>query len=321
MLQTGRILSCVGGLYTVENARGRFLCYAKGNFRIGTTTPVAGDFVEFEEAEGCAVESRKAHVKREEYGKICKVLPRKNHLIRPPLANLDLLFLVLAVKDPLPSLFTLDKLCAIACHNKIRVVVVCNKSKLDPEKAGEIVSIYRKVGFPAFSTDFSDPEATRKKLLPCIQKGSLCAFTGASGVGKSTLLNALFPELAVETGSISQKTARGKHTTRQSLLFDISASLGVPEKTYIADTPGFSLLDFQRFFFMEKEDLPFAFPEFEPYLGACKYTKCSHTTEEGCKILAAVQSGVIPSSRHESYCQIYSELKSQNSWEKKSTHR
>ena len=129
------------------------------------------------------------------------------------------------------------------------------------------------------------------------------------------MLNTLFPMISAETGLLSQKTQRGKHTTRQSTLYDITSLLSRKEPAYVADTPGFSLLDFERFFFMDKEDLVFTYPEFQPFLGSCKYTKCSHRTEDGCRILEEVKEGKIAPSRHESYRTLYEELSRTKAWE------
>ncbi len=293
-------------------------CSAKGAFRKEKISPVAGDLVliQRENAEN------NQNSEEPKNGVISEILPRKNVLIRPPLANLDTLFLVAAVKDPEPVLLSIDKLLSIATHNEIEVVLVFTKKELDEEKANELCKLYQKAGFSAFAVTNLEKEETKSLLYPCI-KGEVCAVAGASGVGKSTLLNTLFPFLSAETGALSEKTQRGKHTTRQSTLYDISSLLNKESEVYVADTPGFSLLDFERFFFMKKEDLPFSFPEFEPHLGKCKYTKCTHQTEDGCKILEAIENGEIAKSRHESYCTLYQDLNKTRDWEtdKKKTRR
>lgn len=311
----GRVLSVTGGLFAVKCEEKTVYCSAKGIFRKEKISPVAGDLVLIESEESPTEENR-------EEGVIAKILPRKNVLIRPPLANLDTLFLVAAVKDPDPVLLSIDKLLAIAKHNEIEVVLVFTKKELDEEKAAKLCDLYRKAGYSAFAVTSLEQEETRALIYPCI-KGKICAVAGASGVGKSTLLNTLFPFLSAETGALSEKTQRGKHTTRQSTLYDISSLIASEKEVYVADTPGFSLLDFERFFFMKKEDLPFSFPEFEPFLGKCKYTKCTHQKEDGCKIVEAVEKGEMAKSRHESYCTLYRDLNKTREWEtdKKKTRR
>lgn len=313
----GRVLSVTGGLFAVKCEKETVFCSAKGIFRKEKISPVAGDLVLIQ----CEEKSEAIEEKREG-GVIVKILPRKNVLIRPPLANLDTLFLVAAVKDPEPVLLSIDKLLAIARHNEIEVVLAFTKKELDEKKAAELCELYRRAGYSAFAVTSLQKEEARSLIYPCI-RGTVCAVAGASGVGKSTLLNTLFPFLSAETGALSEKTQRGKHTTRQSTLYEISDLLGLEREVYVADTPGFSLLDFERFFFMKKEDLPFSFPEFEPYLGKCKYTKCTHQTEDGCKIVEAVACGDMAKSRHESYCTLYQELQKTRDWEtdKKKTRR
>ena len=318
MNEQGRILSHTGGLYTVKTKRDAILCFAKGAFRRNGISPVAGDLVYIDTEEKIG----NKELEKGARGVITEILPRKNVLIRPPLANLDTLFLVAAVKDPDPVLLSIDKLLAITRHNDIETVLVFTKKELDEQRAEKLCNLYRNAGFSAFAVSNLEEDESRRLLYPCI-RGTICAMAGASGVGKSTLINTLFPFLAAKTGSLSEKNQRGKHTTRQSTLYDISSLLQRNEPVYVADTPGFSLLDFDRFFFMEKEDLAFAFPEFEPLLGTCKYTKCTHQTEDGCKILEAVEHGEIAKSRHESYLALLRELNKTKSWEldKKKTRR
>lgn len=318
MEEKARIISLSGGLYTAQTDHDQVFCYAKGSFRKEGLSPVAGDMVLLEREP----EKNERGTNSDTRCLISKILPRKNVLIRPPLANLDTLFLVVAVKNPEPELLSIDKLLAIARHNGITPVLVFTKKELDPIRAEELSNLYRKAGFSAFSVTRSEQELTREMLYPAI-RGHICALAGASGVGKSTLIHTLFPTLSPETGNISEKTQRGKHTTRQSTLYEISHLIGSEERVYVADTPGFSLLDFERFFFMEKEDLAFTFPEFESHLGQCRYTKCTHQTEDGCKILEEVAKGNIASSRHRSYCTLFAQLSKTKSWEvdKKKTRR
>lgn len=298
----GRILTCTGGLYTAETSEGLIKCYAKGSFRHDSISPVSGDLVSLRKGTG----------KQERSYFIIAIHKRSNLLLRPPVANLDRLFLVSSVCDPAPSLLNIDKILSIAVHNRIQPYIVFSKSDLDPQKAKELKRLYEGAGFPVFSLTKLEEEESRKLLLPLVQ-GFCSAFTGASGVGKSTLINTLFPDLKLTTGEISKKIARGKNTTRQSVLYNVSDYTGVKD-SYLADTPGFSQLDFQRFHFLDKEELADTFPEFEKHLGLCRYTKCTHLREDGCMIVENVKNGNISASRHESYCRLYDDLSKFKKW-------
>lgn len=299
MTRTGRIIKGIGGLYFVDCGDGIVRCRARGVFRHDDNSPQVGDLVEIAASpEGDYV--------------ILSIGDRKNLLIRPALANLDLLFVCIPTASPEPDLRTVDKLIAIAVHNGIDCAVVITKSSLNPDYAEHLAAIYRTTALPTFVTDSVAgrfPDDLRAYLSEH-GKDRISAFAGASGVGKSTLINRLFPELALETGRVSEKTERGRHTTRKVELFPLLGG-------YLADTPGFTMLDFKRFDFLTKEDLPDAFPEFAPYLYHCRYTKCSHTKEEGCAILAALGEGKIAPSRHESYLDLYETLKDKHDWDKK----
>ena len=323
----GKILKGVGGLYTIKLcptkehelhfdmpsplADNTVLCSASGSFRHNHVTPLVGDEVEiiytdlsFGDGESSA-KSRDIRISR--------ILDRKNELIRPPMANLDVMFISMAVAHPSPVISTVDKLIAIAEHNSIEPVLIIGKRDLDPKGADELRSIYERCGFDVFTLSASSGEGVEaiRKYIGEKLKRKTAAFAGASGVGKSTLINRIFPSLALETNTISEKIQRGRHTTRHVELYPISND---SDSGYIADTPGFSLLDFERFTFFDKEDLAYNMREFREYIGQCKYTKCSHTKEEGCAILEAVKRGEIPPSRHESFLEIYSSLKNKNKW-------
>ncbi len=301
-LPCGRILACSGGLYQVEVEEDVVDCYARGGFRHDGVTPVPGDMVvlrtERTGGKSCAY--------------ITELLPRKNCLLRPPVSNLDRIFIVSSATNPEPSLLNIDKISSVCCHNRIEVVLIFSKTDLDQEKSESLARIYEKAGFRVLQLSMNRPEAARETLLPLVS-GVASAFTGASGVGKSTLINTLFPHLRLHTGQISQKIARGKNTTRQSVFYNVSSYTQVPN-SYLADTPGFSQLDFKRFHFMDKQELAFSFPEFQTYLGTCRYTKCTHVKEEGCSILTAVKEDAIPSSRHENFCRLYQDLSSYKKW-------
>lgn len=306
----GRIIKGVGGLYHVKpfataslppylSDMGVIPCRAKGAFRHENLTPLVGDVVSLEpETDGAL---------------ITDIAPRKNALIRPPLANLDYMFVTFAAAKPAPVLETVDKLICILEHNGITPVVVITKQDAAPERAAELADIYCTAGFDTFLTSAKSGQGVEeiKQFVKTRCDGSISAFAGASGVGKSTLLNALFPSLALSTGEISRKIERGKHTTRTVELFDMPET----ENGYIADTPGFSMLDFARFDFFKKEDLPLTMREFAPYLGQCRFTKCSHTKEQGCAVLAAVKRGQIPPSRHQSFMAIFDVLKNKHEWD------
>lgn len=301
-LKKGIIIKGLGGLYNIKLDDGTVVkCKAKGSFRHEKITPYAGDNV---------------IVKQEDKGIVIEnIIDRKNHLIRPPVANIDILFTVVAAAKPSPMLPITDKLISIAEFNGIEPVLIISKSDLDSSEAERIADIYRRSGFTVF---VSGLESNKTELINFVKEqanGKISAFAGASGVGKTTVMNLLFPKLALETGDISHKTERGKHTTRHVELFALDyLTDDETMKGYIADTPGFSLLDFTRFDFYKKDDLVYTFREFEEYLGTCKYTKCSHTSEDGCKVIEAVKNGYIPKERHASYVEIYNTLKNKNEW-------
>ena len=299
----GKILSVSGGLYAVRTAKTTVYCRARGVFRHEGEKPLAGDDVVLLGEGGEFV--------------IDGIGERKNAFIRPPVANLDKLFAVIAAASPDPIPLTLDKLISIAEFAGVEPVIVVTKNDLAPDAASELADIYRTAGFTVFVSpgDGATEKIGRYVLEEC--RDSLIAFAGNSGVGKSTLLNALFPALKLETGGVSRKTERGRHTTRKVELYPLSDLTGDADAAgAVADTPGFSMLDFVRFNFYKKEDLPGVFREFAPYIGKCKYTKCTHTVEDGCAVLEAVRSGAVPKSRHDSFVAIYNDLKDKHDWDK-----
>lgn len=298
MKQNGKIIKGVGGKYTVLCDGETCTARARGVFRHEQISPEVGDNVVLRiEPEGDAY--------------IEDICERKNLLIRPPMANLDYMFITASAAKPAPILATLDKLSAICVHLDIVPIFVVTKCDLDAAMGEKLEKLYRHSGFTVFTLSAEDGEgidALRNFLLENLPNKT-AAFAGASGIGKSTLLNALFPDLSLATGGISERIARGKHTTRHVELFPAFGGM-------VADTPGFSMLDFMRFDFMQVDDLPYAFPEFERHLGRCRYTKCTHLCEEGCSIVSAVQNGEIEISRHESYVELYTILKDKKEWKK-----
>lgn len=286
-------MKSIGGFYYVRCEDKEYECKARGSFRKKGSSPVAGDRVEISVPdEGyCAVE---------------QILPRKNKLKRPALANIDALVIVCSTVDPQPNFTVIDKMTAAAVNNGMTPVLAVSKN--DIKNGDEVCEIYRKSGIKVFQCspdDKSETDALRDYL-----EGKVSAFTGNSGVGKSTLLNMLFPSLELATGQISEKLGRGRHTTRVVELFELDGC-------FVADTPGFSTVDLQRYEMIDKEQLQYCFPEFEKYLGQCRFTSCAHTCEKGCKILEAVQNGEIAESRHKSYVQMYNEVKDIKHWQLK----
>lgn len=311
----GKIIKGVGGLYTVrlendgtplsgELAKAK----ARGSFRHDGITPLVGDNVSVVYTDK-SLENFAGDVMISEIGE------RKNSLIRPPVANIDICLVSMAAASPDPIPETVDKLLSILEFNKIEPVVVIEKCELDPENAEKMRGIYALAGYDVFVLSCHTGEGVENIRKYIYEKivGRTAAFAGASGVGKSTLMNTLFPSLVLATGDVSRKTERGRHTTRHVELYPVFGD----GEGYIADTPGFSMLDFERFDFFTKEDLPLTMREFEPYIGKCRYTKCTHTKEDGCAVLEAVRDGKIARSRHDSFVSMYDVLKEKKAWTKK----
>lgn len=300
---TGRIVKGLGGLYEVRLASGeRINCTARGIFRHAGLTPLVGDFADINNDNGSE-------------GVITEIVNRKNFLIRPPLANLDYLFCFVSCAKPAPVFETVDKLTAIAEHNGVEPVIVVSKLDLGGESE-KIQTVYKKCGYTVFGVSVKTGDgidSLREYLKDTVGEGT-AAFAGASGVGKSTLMNSLFPALSLETGGLSRKTERGRHTTRHAELYFAGEHADSALDCVIADTPGFSMLDFVHFDFFDKEDLPHNFREFAPYISECRYRDCTHTGEEGCAVLSAVEKGDIPKSRYDSFSQIYKDIKDKRPW-------
>ncbi len=289
--KSGIIIKITGGFYYVEAADSVYECKARGVFRKRGTSPLVGDHVDIT-------------VPDDGYCSIDIIHERRNSLIRPALANLDNLMIVSSLKEPEVNLYLIDKMTAAAVSKNITPIVVFSKSDL--ASAEELVRMYRSVDIPAY--EFSSVDLRGLDDIKAELKDKVTAFCGNSGVGKSTLLNSLFPELELKTGEISDKLGRGRHTTRTVELFKKHGG-------YIADTPGFSTVDIERFELIRKDELKFAFPEFDSYFGTCKFNSCNHLCEQGCKVIEAVKSGVIPESRHQSYIRMYNEVKDIKDWQ------
>lgn len=306
----GKAVRGLGGLYNIrieENCSVSYLaCKAKGSLHRDEEKLLIGDNVKvtIDESTPDGVV-------------ISEILERKNSLIRPPLANLDYIFAVFAAAKPTPVTETVDKLIAIAEYNKIIPVVIITKADLDRENAERLLAIYKNSGFDAFLSSSKDGEGIdeiKGFITEKIKDGATAAFAGASGVGKSTLLNSLFPSLTLATAEISKKIERGRHTTRHVELYPLTESCGTG---FIADTPGFSLLDFSRFDFFPIEALESTFREFSEFRGRCRYADCAHFGEgrEECAVIRAVEDGKISETRHSSYKEIYRTLKAKKSYE------
>lgn len=297
MESEGFVIKCVGGFYTVETAGERVVCRARGRFRKEGVSPCAGDRVTVQ-------------MEKDGSWALAEVLPRRNHLVRPPIANLDCLFVVASLRDPAVNLALMDKTLAVAEINHIEPVAVFTKADLGD--AGPLLEIYRMAGIKCCAVCSESGEGVGQ--VRELAAGKVSAFLGNSGVGKSTLLNAAFPGLGLETGEISRKLGRGRHTTRHVEFYPL------PEGGYAADTPGFSTFDVERYRLTGKEQLVSGFREIERFSKDCLFTSCSHTCEKGCAVLAAAEEGKIARSRIENYGAMYQEIKGVKKWEQKSKH-
>ena len=289
--QTGRIVRSLSGFYDVQLPGGVVTCRARGILRKQGLSPLTGDLVEITVEQG--------------KGMVEAVLPRKNSFIRPAVANVDALLVFAAAVNPITEPFLIDRVCAIAGDQGVETLLCVNKTDLD--EAAELVRIYRHAGFPVIATS-AHTGAGIDELRQRLQ-GKLTAFTGNSGVGKSSVLNCLCPELALPTGEVSEKLGRGRHTTRHVELYALD------EETFVMDTPGFSSFDTDQMEVILKENLQYAFPDFAPYLGRCQFRDCSHRAEPDCAVRAARDRGEIEPTRYESYLRLYEKSAQIKQWE------
>jgi len=291
-MKTGVILKAVSGFYYVETAEGLTECRARGRFRLDKDTPLVGDRVEFSPTEPGR-------------GYLISILPRKNSFIRPPVANIEKMVIVASAAIPVTDPFLIDRMTAIAYKNGCESIICINKCDLDPAK--RLYDIYSAAGFLTVRTSAETGEGLPE--LRELISDSISAFTGNSGVGKSSILNELDPGFQISVGDISRKLGRGRHTTRHVELYKLSCG------AIIADTPGFSAFDTDRL--AAKEDLAELFPDFAPFLGACRFHDCAHIKEPDCAVLEAMEAGALQKTRHSSYVRLYEQALAYREWEHK----
>lgn len=288
-LMQGKIVKGIAGFYYVHIVEsGIYECKAKGAFRKAKVKPLVGDNVEIDVLD-----------EEKKLGNITQILERSNELIRPAVANIDQALVVFAVTKPKPHLNLLDRFLVMMECKQIPTVLVFNKKDIaEEEEIRQLEEIYQACGYQVIFTSAKQEENV--ELVKSVLDGKTTAVAGPSGVGKSSLINLFQNEIEMETGTISEKIERGKHTTRHSELIPIN------ETSYIMDTPGFSSLYVNDF---EKEELKYYFPEFTPYEGQCKFNGCDHIHEPGCAVKQALEEGKIHRIRYENYTEMYNELK------------
>ena len=291
--RTGRILRSLSGFYDVQTPAGLVTCRGRGILRKSGMEPLTGDLVEVSVEKG--------------RGMVERVLPRKNSFVRPAVANMDALVIFAANVNPVTVPFLIDRVAAIAGDQEVPVYICVNKCDLDP--AVDLVRIYEHAGFQVIRASAETGEGVEE--LRQLIRGKLTAFTGNSGVGKSSMLNRLCPQLGLATGEVSEKLGRGRHTTRHVELYCLE------EDTFVADTPGFSSFDTDQMELILKENLQYAFPDFGPYIGSCQFHDCSHRAEPGCAVTAAVASGDVERTRYDSYLRLYEKSSQIKLWERK----
>lgn len=293
-MSRGRIEKALSGFYYVNTGGETLQCRARGKFRREGLSPLVGDWVQVRELGNGE-------------GFVEAVEARRNQFARPAAANIDQLVILASAAIPVTEPYLIDRIASIAALKGCQVLLCLNKCDLD--SADELYDIYSRSAIPVLRVSAVTGQGldTLREAI----RGKLSAFTGNSGVGKSSVLNALLPSLALPVGEVSKALGRGRHTTRHVELF----SLG--EDTYIIDTPGFSSFDTAEMDLALKQHLPDTFPEFAPYVSDCRFTGCTHTKEKGCRVLQAVKDGLIPASRHRSYVRLYDELKDVKEWQQK----
>lgn len=288
----GLIIKAISGAFYVQTKDAILPCKARGIFRKRGIAPVAGDHVRIEDDN------------------IVEILPRKNELVRPKAANIDLALMTVSTVQPEPNTFVLDKLLTVCEYKEIEPIIIMTKADLKDDES--FADIYRSAGFTVIMT--GEGIHNESQILD-LMKDRVSIFIGNTGVGKSTLLNRLFPDLELRTAAISNKLGRGRHTTRQVELYPL------PGGGYVADSPGFSTVELEQYEPVRKEELQYCFREFAPFIDDCKFVGCSHRKEKGCAVLAALQEGKISPSRHESYVALYEEAMKIPDWQREDNRK
>lgn len=287
-------MKALSGFYYVDPGDGSMIaCRARGKFRHKKITPLVGDRVEFTRLE-------------DDTGMVDEILPRKNEFVRPAVANIEQLVIIVSKAIPVTDPFLIDRMTSLAEGKGCESIICINKCDL--ERADELFEIYHSVGFPTVRVSAETGEGIKE--LAALISGKVCAFTGNSGVGKSSILNALEPGFSLSVGEVSEKLGRGRHTTRHVELFRLKNG------AIVADTPGFSSFDTDQTEIRKKDALAETFREFKPYLNDCRFVGCAHVKEKGCAVREALKQGKIPPSRHASYVRLYEQAKSHKEWEK-----
>lgn len=289
----GIILKALSGFYYVHDGEKLITCRARGKHRHEKLTPLVGDRVRFTQLE-------------DDKGALDEILPRKNEFQRPAVANVDQLVIIASEATPVTDPFLIDRVVSIAEGRNCECIICINKCDL--QSGDELQAIYSRAGFTTLkvSAETGVGIAELRQLI----SGKVSAFTGNSGVGKSSILNALEPGISIKTGDVSEKLGRGRHTTRHVELFHLSCG------AVVADTPGFSSFDTDKMELRRKEELQHTFREFRSYIGECQFQNCAHIKEKGCAVLKAVKNGEIGTTRHQSYIRLYEQAKAIPDWER-----
>lgn len=289
----GRIVKALSGFYYVDTGEAVIACRARGKFRHQGVSPLVGDLVTVTPTQAGQ-------------GMVDEISPRRNQFSRPAVANIDQLVIVASGAVPVTDPFLIDRMITIAEAKECQVIVCFNKSDLD--RAEELYQVYRQAGIEVLHVSAENGEGLER--LRNLIAGKVSAFTGNSGVGKSSILNALYPGFGLQVAEVSEKLGRGRHTTRHVELFAADGG-------FVIDTPGFSSFDVEQMEHIRPEDLGETFREFRPYLGQCQFVSCTHTKEKGCAVLAALRDGKIAPSRHASYVRLYQQAREIKPWQQR----